>query len=205
MATKDQEKKNRDKELKDKTIEVNPDKTTKKDFGSSVKSNINQADQKKKIDDLLKTVKELQDKNLRLLAENENIRKINTREIQDSQSYAIKEFAMALLNVIDNFQRAQDAVPKDLPDDNLVKNLIVGFNAIEKELIEIFERNGIKKFASINEKFDPELHQAVSKNFSDKVEKGFIMDELQSGFKIADRLLRPAMVVVSEGKQEKAK
>ena len=75
MATKDQEKKNRDKELKDKTIEVNPDKTTKKAFGSAVKSNINQADQKKKIDDLLKNVKELQDKNLRLLAENENIRK----------------------------------------------------------------------------------------------------------------------------------
>ena len=205
MATKDQEKKDRDKVLKDKTIGVNPEKANKKDFSSAIKSNINQENYKKKIYDLEKDIKELQDKNLRLLAENENIRKIHTREIQDSQSYAIKEFAMALLNVIDNFQRAQEAVPKDLPDDNLVKNLIVGFNAIEKELIEIFERNGIKKFASINEKFDPDLHQAVSKNFSDKVEKGFVIDELQAGFKIVDRLLRPAMVVVSEGKQEKAK
>ena len=205
MATKDQEKKDRDKVLKDKTIGVNPEKANKKDFSSAIKSNINQENYKKKIYDLEKDIKELQDKNLRLLAENENIRKIHTREIQDSQSYAIKEFAMALLNVIDNFQRAQEAVPKDLPDDNLVKNLIIGFNAIEKELIEIFERNGIKKFASINEKFDPDLHQAVSKNFSDKVEKGFVIDELQAGFKIVDRLLRPAMVVVSEGKQEKAK
>jgi len=193
IKQKDHEKKN---------ISLSSDNDKKK--ANQTKKNIdtNNIDSKKQISDLEEKLKDLEDKNLRLLAENDNIRKIHLREIKENQLYAIKDFASSLLAVADNFQRAREAIPKDMPEDNLVKNLLIGFDAIEKELIEILEKNGIKKFDSLNKRFDPELHQAVSKASSEKVEKGFVINELQPGFKIADRLLRPAMVVVSEGSQK---
>ena len=156
----------------------------------------------KKITDLLTKNKELEEKILRLLAESENLRKRHEREIQDSQSYAIKNFASSLLSIADNFQRALQSVPEKETQNTLVNNLIIGIKAVEKEFFEVFEKNGIKKFSSINQKFDPEIHQAVSKINHDKIQKGFVCDELQLGFKIFDRLLRPAMVVVSEGPKQ---
>ena len=156
----------------------------------------------KKITDLLTKNKELEEKILRLLAESENLRKRHEREIQDSQSYAIKNFASSLLSSADNFQRALQSVPEKETQNTLVNNLIIGIKAVEKEFFEVFEKNGIKKFSSINQKFDPEIHQAVSKINHDKIQKGFVCDELQLGFKISDRLLRPAMVVVSEGPKQ---
>ena len=153
----------------------------------------------KKLADLLTKNKELEEKILRLLAESENLRKRHEREIQDSQSYAIKNFASSLLSIADNFKRALQSVPEKETQNTLVNNLIIGIRAVEKEFFEVFEKNGIKKFSSINQKFDPEIHQAVSKINHDKIQKGFVCDELQLGFKISDRLLRPAMVVVSEG------
>ena len=160
----------------------------------------------KKLADLSTKNKELEEKILRLLAESENLRKRHEREIQDSQSYAIKNFASSLLSIADNFQRALQSVPEKETQNTLVNNLIIGIKAVEKEFFEVFEKNGIKKFSSINQKFDPEIHQAVSKINHDKIQKGFVCDELQLGFKISDRLLRPAMVVVSEGpKQDEQK
>ena len=156
----------------------------------------------KKITDLLTKNKELEEKILRLLAESENLRKRHEREIQDSQLYAIKNFASSLLSIADNFQRALQSVPEKETQNTLVNNLIIGIKAVEKEFFEVFEKNGIKKFSSINQKFDPEIHQAVSKINHDKIQKGFVCDELQLGFKIYDRLLRPAMVVVSEGPKQ---
>ncbi len=159
----------------------------------------------KKITDLLTKNKELEEKILRLLAESENLRKRHEREIQDSQSYAIKNFASSLLSIADNFQRAMQSVPEKETQNTLVNNLIIGIKAVEKEFFEVFEKNGIKKFSSINQKFDPEIHQAVSKINHEKIQKGFVCDELQLGFKISDRLLRPAMVVVSEGPKQDEK
>lgn len=159
----------------------------------------------KKLADLSTKNKELEEKILRLLAESENLRKRHEREIQDSQSYAIKNFASSLLSIADNFQRALQSVPEKETQNTLVNNLIIGIKAVEKEFFEVFEKNGIKKFSSINQKFDPEIHQAVSKINHDKIQKGFMCDELQLGFKISDRLLRPAMVVVSEGPKQDEK
>ena len=159
----------------------------------------------KKVADLSTKNKELEEKILRLLAESENLRKRHEREIQDSQSYAIKNFASSLLSIADNFQRALQSVPEKETQNTLVNNLIIGIKAVEKEFFEVFEKNGIKKFSSINQKFDPEIHQAVSKINHDKIQKGFVCDELQLGFKISDRLLRPAMVVVSEGPKQDEK
>lgn len=156
-------------------------------------------EEKKLIEELKDKLKSSEDKVLRLLAETENLRKRHVREINESQQYAIKNFALSLLSITDNFQRALKAVPEKVPEDNLLKNLIIGIQALEKEFYETFEKNGITKFSSVNKKFDPELHQAVSKTFSPNIEKGFVSEELQCGFKIGDRLLRPSMVVVSEG------
>lgn len=155
----------------------------------------------KQLKELQNKNKELEEKILRLLAETENLRKRHEREINESQSYAIKNFASSLLSIADNFQRALQAIPGKETDNILVKNLAIGIRAVEKEFFEVFEKNGITKFSSLNKKFDPEVHQAVSKVNHDKIEKGFICDELQLGFKIGERLLRPAMVVVSEGIQ----
>ncbi len=182
----------------------------KEETEKSVNKDTNQtktqvSNSEKKLADLSTKNKELEEKILRLLAESENLRKRHEREIQDSQSYAIKNFASSLLSIADNFQRALQSVPEKETQNTLVNNLIIGIKAVEKEFFEVFEKNGIKKFSSINQKFDPEIHQAVSKINHDKIQKGFVCDELQLGFKISDRLLRPAMVVVSEGPKQDEK
>ena len=146
-----------------------------------------------------KKIKDLEDQLLRSLADNENLRKRHEKEIQDSVKYSTKNFAYSLLSVVDNFQRALNSIPKDLENDNVFKNLIIGINAVEKELHDTFEKNGVKMFNSLNEKFNPDLHQAISKVHNEKVPDGRIVEEMQKGFMIGDRLLRPAMVVVSMG------
>ena len=148
-----------------------------------------------------KAIADLEDKLLRSYAENENLRKRHGKEIVESSKYSIKNFALSLLSVIDNFQRAFKSVPKDNNND-VVKNLLVGIQAVEKELKGSLEKNGVKMFESLNTKFNPELHQAISE-VHHKSDKGIIVEEMQKGFMIGDRLLRPAMVIVSKGQVEK--
>ena len=154
----------------------------------------------------LKTkLKDIEDKLLRSLAENDNLRKRHEKEIEDSSKYAIKNLSYSLLPAVDNFQRALNSIPgNEKKDDSVVKNLVIGIKAIEKELLDALEKNGVTIFESLNQKFDPELHQAVSKVNSEK-EDGIIVEEMQKGFKIGQRLLRPAMVVVSMGPKKEGK
>ena len=142
---------------------------------------------------------------MRSLAENDNLRKRHEKEIEDSSKYAIKNLSYSLLPAVDNFQRALNSIPgNEKKDDSVVKNLVIGIKAIEKELLDALEKNGVTIFESLNQKFDPELHQAVSKVNSEK-EEGIIVEEMQKGFKIDQRLLRPAMVVVSMGPKKEGK
>ena len=191
-------------EKKENTDEQN--KTSKQDINKKDKLN---EGEKQKIDnssilnDLKIKLKENEDRLLRSLAETENLRKRHDKEINDLRKYAISNFAFSLLSIADNFERAMQSVPKDLPEDNLIlKNLVIGIRAIEKEFYDVFEKNGVQKFSSLNTRFNPELHQAVSQVFSD-FEEGFVVEEHQKGFKVGERLLRPAMVVVSKGKEKK--
>ena len=157
------------------------------------------------VDELKTKLKDAEDKLLRSLAENDNLRKRHDKEIEDNSKYAIKNFSYSLLNVADNLQRALESIPNTEAsglDDNIIKNLIIGIKAVEKELIDSLEKHGVTKFDSINQKFNPEIHQAVSKVHNEKVD-GTIVEEMQKGFKIGDRLLRPAMVVVSMGPEIK--
>ena len=144
-----------------------------------------------------KKIAELEDKLLRAYAENDNLRKRHEKEIADTSKYSIKNFAYSLLSVIDNFQRAFKSVPKD-NDNDIVKNLLIGIQAVEKELNDTLDKNGVKMFDSLNTRFNPDLHQAISE-VHHKLDKGLVVEEMQKGFMVGDRLLRPAMVIVSKG------
>ncbi len=160
-------------------------------------------EKEKIITDLKIKLNQAEDRILRELAENENIRKRYEKQTTDNLKYAVKNFSYELLNVTDNFQRALHSISKkDIEESSNLKSLFVGLEAVEKEIYEIFEKNGITRFDSLNTKFDPERHQAVSKKESELPE-GMIVEELQKGFMIGERLLRPAMVIVSAGKSEK--
>ena len=190
LNLKKQENLVKEKKLSDK------DKNTQK----KVKNN-----QDVLVDELKLKLKDTEDKLLRSLAENDNLRKRHDKEIEDNSKYAIKNLSYSLLNVADNLQRALESIPNSEAsglDDNVIKNLVIGIKAVEKELIDSLEKHGVKRFDSINQKFNPEIHQAVSKVHNEKVD-GTIVEEMQKGFKIGDRLLRPAMVVVSMGPEIK--
>ena len=145
----------------------------------------------------------VEEKLLRALAENDNLRKRHDKEIEDNSKYAIKDFSYSLLSVADNLVRAIESIPKNkLEDNDILKNLYIGIEATQKDLLNVLDKHGIKKFDSMDKKFDPELHQAVSKKHSEKAE-GIIIEEMQGGYKIGERLLRAAMVVVSTGPEKK--
>ena len=111
----------------------------------------------------------VEEKLLRALAENDNLRKRHDKEIEDNSKYAIKDFSYSLLSVADNLVRAIESIPKNkLEDNDILKNLYIGIEATQKDLLNVLDKHGIKKFDSMDKKFDPELHQAVSKNIAKK-------------------------------------
>ena len=189
---------------------INKNKPSKQKSNQNLKENKTEEQRKDSVDknqeiinDLKHKLKECEDKLLRSLAENDNLRKRHEKETEDNLKYATKNFAFSLLPVTDNFQRAIQSIPDDVSEkDKLLKNLVIGIQAVEKELDDVFVKNGIKKFDSLDQKFNPELHQAVSKVNNDKAE-GTIVEEFQRGYMIGDRLLRAAMVVVSMGPEKK--
>ena len=192
-------------EMKDRKQAEQKNKTEKKDSQKTRVSDkkIQENPDKKVIEELKTKLKDVEDKLLRELAENDNLRKRHEKELVDSHKFSIKNFSLDILTVSDNFQRAIHSIPKnDLDKSTVLKNLVVGLESVEKEMHVVFERNGVKSFESMNEVFDPELHQAVSYKNSDK-NSGVIIEEMQKGYKIADRLLRPAMVTVSKGPEVK--
>ena len=192
--------KNDDSDLKKQENLIKGKKSIEKNTTKKVKNS-----QDSLIDELNTKLKDVEDKLLRSLAENDNLRKRHDKEIEDNSKYAIKDLSYSLLNVADNLQRAIASISSSDStgiDDNVFKNLVIGIKAVEKELIDSLEKHGVTKFESINQKFNPEIHQAVSKIHNEKPE-GLIVEEMQKGFKIGERLLRPAMVVVSMGPETK--
>lgn len=145
---------------------------------------------------------ELNDKILRLAAELENTRRRAERDKADAGRYAIANFARDLLGVADNFERALQAVGDDgdnTPASETLTGLLAGLRMTEKELLTVLERHGVHRVAPAGEKFDPNLHQAVAQTPSDTVPSGHVVDVVQSGFTIGDRVLRAAIVTVSTG------
>lgn len=144
------------------------------------------------------------DRGLRLMAEAENIRRRTEREREEGLRYAASGLAKDLLNVADNLRRALDAIPEDLRDaDDSTKNFIVGVEMTEKELLSAFEKHGIKQIRPLGEKFDYERHQAMFELENTGKPAGTVVELMQPGYVMHDRLLRPAMVGVAKGNPDK--
>ena len=119
------------------------------------------------------------------------------------QKYAITSFAKDLLSVSDNLRRALEAVPEEAKEGNdVLNNLLVGVEATERELLKIFEQKGVKKIEPLNEKFDPNFHEVMFEAPSSDVPEGVILQVIEAGYVLNDRLLRPARVGVSKGTPE---
>jgi molecular chaperone GrpE len=153
------------------------------------------------VEALAKEAAEARDKMLRTLAEMENLRKRTSREVADAKVYGITGFARDVLDIADNLQRALDAVPAETraAADPGLKALIEGVELTERSLLNALEKNGVKKFDPTGEKFDPNFQQAMYEVPDPTVPSGTVVQVVQSGYMIGERILRPALVGVSRG------
>jgi molecular chaperone GrpE len=144
---------------------------------------------------------EMRDRLLRTLAEMENLRKRTEREVIDARLYGVASFARDVLVVADNMRRALDAVAPDVRASAQagVKALIDGVELTERELLKALEKNGVRQFTPQGEKFDPNLHQAMFEVPDASVPAGSVVQVVQPGYMIGERVLRPALVGVSKG------
>ena len=153
------------------------------------------------VDKLTAENAELKDRLLRALAETENTRRRAEREAADARAYAISAFARDMLTVADNLARALDSVPAEARAgaEGPLKTLIEGVEITSRDLVAALGRHGVKKLEPQGEKFDPHFHQAVFEAPDESVPAGTVTQVAQSGWKIGERVLRPAMVGVSRG------
>ena len=154
------------------------------------------------IEKLNDEIQDLKDQRLRAAAELENFRKRAEKDQADALKYGVSNFAKEIINIKDNVERAQSSISEDVRSNDAVKSIVEGLDMIAQSAVATFEKIGIKKIESLNEKFDHNLHQAMMEIENDEVEPGTIVQELISGYTLHDRLLRPAMVGVSKKTQQ---
>ena len=150
---------------------------------------------------LQKEAAEARDRMLRTLAEMENLRKRTAKEVADSKLYGVTGFARDVLEIADNLQRALDAVPAEAraTADPGLTALIEGVELTERSLLSALEKHGVKKFDPSDQKFDPNFHQAMYEVPDASVPSGTVVQVMQAGYTIGERVLRPALVGVSKG------
>ncbi len=158
------------------------------------------------IDESTRKLKELEsaflhtkDQLLRTVAEMENLRKRSQREREDASKYAVASFAKDLLDVADNFRRALEHIPAEMREDAKSKSLIEGIEATERAMLKTFEKNGIKKIAPVDEPFNPNLHEVMFEAPVPGKPAGMIIQLVDVGYILNDRLLRAAKVGVAKG------
>lgn len=149
-------------------------------------------------DALLTELEEARKQVLYTQAEMQNLRRRTEREMADAKAYATTSFARDLLSVADNLARALAAIPADRRDDEKLKPLMTGIEMTGKELETVFQRNGITRIEAVGQPLDPNRHQAIMEMESADQAPGIVIHEMQSGWMIKDRLLRPAMVGVAK-------
>jgi len=143
---------------------------------------------------------DLQDKQLRALAEAQNVRRRAQQDVEKERKFGVERFARDVLSVADNFGRALSALPADLGAmDPALRNVIVGIQATDRELQSVLERHGVTRIESLGKPFNAEFHQAMMEIENADVPSGTVVQELIPGYLIAGRLLRAAMVAVSKG------
>ena len=168
--------------------EIDSDKDNKK-TGDPLK------EMEARLESLEKEAKESYDRFLRVSAEFENYKKRAAREMNDFRKFANESFIKAMLPVVDNLDRA---IESSSNDDHAQNSVVEGVNMTLKEILKVFEQFNVKPFESLGKAFDPALHQAVMQEETDDHPENTILNELQKGYMMHDRLLRPAMVVVSK-------
>ena len=189
----------------------NKEENIKKNQKSDEDSNLEEAKlpDKNKEESKEKTVeeklKDTEEKLLRSLAEVENQRRRFEKEIKDAFEFGSFNFAKESLAILDNLQRAKEAIKNDetLKINKDLDKFLENITIVEKDLISIFEKNNIKKIESLKKKFNPNFHQAMSEIEDDKADPGTILQEIQAGYLLGERLLRPALVGVSKKKSSK--
>ncbi|PRX01943.1 UNVERIFIED_ORG: molecular chaperone GrpE [Martelella mediterranea] len=149
--------------------------------------------------DLLREENEKQrDQLLRLAAEMENLRRRTARDVKDAKAYSVTAFARDMLGVSDNLRRALDAIPEDKRTEE-IKGFIEGVEMTERSMLSALERHGVNKIDPEGEKFDPHFHQAMFEVPNPEIPANTVVQVVQSGYTIGERVLRPAMVGVSKG------
>ena len=145
-------------------------------------------------------IKELEEKLTRTLAEMENQRRRFEKEKDDAFEYGGFSFARESLNLIDNFDRAKQSLENDekIKGSDALKKTLEHLDIVKKDLISIFKKNNIEEIVAVDKKLDPNLHQAMMEIEDNNKEPGTIIQEIQKGFKMKDRLLRPSLVAVSK-------
>ena len=181
------------------------DEDNKKTENSEKDTNSTEVGEDKKATSVEEKLKDTEDKLLRSLAEIENQRRRFEKEIKDAFQFGSFNFAKESLAILDNLQRAKEAIKSDkiLKENKDLDKFLDNINIIERDLISIFEKNNIKSINSLNKKFDPNLHQAMTEIEHDNAEPGTIVQEIQTGYMLGERLLRPALVGVAKKKNSK--
>ena len=180
--------------------DINEENTNEKTTENKVESEelIEEGDKESEEQKLKEEIKILKEDKIRVLAEMENLRKRFDREKVDSIKYGSVNFARDILSPSDNLERALSAINKEEDQPQSIQNLIDGLLMVKKELSSALEKNGITKIDTLNKKFDPNLHQAMMEIENNEIDEGVVVQEIQTGYMMYDRLLRPAMVGVSK-------
>ena len=192
---KEESQNKEDQNLKDENLELSTEKQAQK------KTEKKEEEEKLTPED---EIANLKDKVARTFAEMENQRRRYEKEKDEAFEYGGFSFARETLNLLDNLERSKQTLESDetIKDKDTLKKLIEHINIINKDMISIFKKNNIEPIKAINEKLDPNLHQAMMEVEDDTKDQGTIVQEIQKGFMMKDRLLRPSLVAVSKKKVE---
>ena len=200
--TMNEEKENKDVKLDEGTVEEETSLEEAVELQNDDEGEVN--DSSSSLDELEAKILELKDQLLRTVADSENLRKRLEREKEQTRKFGIANFAKDLLSIADNLGRALDAAPnKEDVKDQAIENLVLGIQMTEQELQKAFDNNNIRKIDPLGEKFDYNFHQAMFEVEETDQEPGTVVQVLQPGYAIDDRILRPAMVGVAANKAEK--
>jgi molecular chaperone GrpE len=154
--------------------------------------------------DLEVKINELKDQLMRTLADSENLRKRTVKEVEQAKKYSHISFVRDLVSSVDNLKRALDSIPEDKSNlSEPIKNLILGLEIVEKEIVTTLEKNNIKQISPLGEKFDYNFHQAMFEIPTNDYDPGLVVEVSQNGYLLYDRLVRPAMVGISKKIEEK--
>ena len=192
---------NETKSLDDKNSETDAEiDNTDVNIDESNAEDITLAEQ---VENQIKEIHDLKNQLLRSLADGENLRKRTIKEIADAKKYSHISFVRDLVSSVDNLQRALEAVPDDKSQlSEPIKNLVIGLEIVEKEIINSFEKHNLKQISPLGEKFDYNLHQAMFEVPTNEKEPGYVVQVSQKGYILHDRLVRPAMVGISKKSEE---